>query len=107
VARHIGVQVLTPAELSMGPESEVVMDAGFDKNTPLWYYILKEAEIMGSGERLGVVGSTIVAETFVGLLLADKNSYLNNNTGWQPTLKLSDGSDVNTLINFIRYGRGE
>ena len=39
----------------------------FKHNTPLWYYILKEAELQ-DGEKLGRVGSRIVAETVVGLI---------------------------------------
>lgn len=35
------------------------------------------------GTRLGAVGGTIVAETFVGLMLADPDSVLNLTTPWQ------------------------
>ena len=42
--------------------------------TPLWFYILKEAEIRGRGETLGPVGGRIVAEVLVGLLQRDLNS---------------------------------
>src|SRR5262249_33712061 len=34
----------------------------FDGRAPLWYYILREAEVLGRGERLGPVGGRIVAE---------------------------------------------
>src|SRR5206468_9305234 len=43
----------------------------FGQETPLWYYILKEAEIMCNGRKLGPVGGRIVAEVFVGLLFGD------------------------------------
>jgi hypothetical protein len=46
------------------------------KSTPLWYYILKEAELMESGLRLGPVGARIVGEVLIGLLKADESSYL-------------------------------
>ena len=36
-------------------------------SAPLWYYILKEAEVRHHGHHLGDVGSRIVAETLVGL----------------------------------------
>jgi hypothetical protein len=39
-----------------------------DEFTPLWYYILKEAEIMEHGLRLGPVGVRIVGEVITGLL---------------------------------------
>ena len=35
---------------------------GFHERTPLWYYLLKEAERQGRGNRLGEVGSPIVSE---------------------------------------------
>lgn len=50
----------------------------FSKNTPLWFYLLAEAEINEGGETLGEIGSQIIAETFVGLLRIDEFSVLNN-----------------------------
>ena len=51
---------------------------------PLWFYILKEAEIVGKGRELGPVGGRIVAEVLVGLLQKDPNSYLYLQPGWKP-----------------------
>ena len=51
----------------------------FSKATPLWFYLLAEAENNEGGETLGETGSRIVAETFIGLLKIDKFSILNNN----------------------------
>jgi hypothetical protein len=56
----------------------------FGMHTPLWYYILKEAEILCDGKKLGPVGGRIVAEVFIGLLLGDKLSYLNVMPRWKP-----------------------
>jgi len=66
-------------------------------NTPLWYYILREAEYYGvlakqgegrtigfGGQHLGPVGSRIVAETFIGLLWNDPKSYLRRWPGFKP-----------------------
>jgi hypothetical protein len=55
-------------------------------NTPLWYYILKEAELLKDGEALGPTGARIVAETFLGLLWHDPHSYLRAHPWWQPTI---------------------
>ena len=60
-------KALTPAELR-GPHPNTpihnaVVAGGFDSATPLWYYILREAEVQQDGNRLGSVGSRIVAET--------------------------------------------
>jgi hypothetical protein len=54
--------------------------------TPLWFYILKESEYLGDGDRLGPVGGRIVAEVLIGLLRADPASYLSLEADWQPTL---------------------
>lgn len=108
VATYLGAELLTEAELTTGPEKDAVEAGGFQTETPLWYYILKEAEVKGAGEKLGKVGSTIIAEVFVGLLLADESSYLSKNPGWQPTLTLTDGTTkVDTLPKLIRFSQGE
>ena len=46
----------------------VVGDPHFPEGTPLWYYVLREAELTSGGEELGPVGGGIVAEVFVDLL---------------------------------------
>jgi hypothetical protein len=80
IARFMGLPVLTPAQLDM------LAPFGLEKNTPLWFYILKEAELMESGLRLGPVGARIVGEVFVGLLKADETSYLATQSNWTPVL---------------------
>ena len=60
-------------------------DPGWGGEAPLWYYILKEAELPPyNGERLGPVGGRIMAETLVGLLQRDPNSYLYLDPAWKP-----------------------
>ncbi|MFD0785703.1 peroxidase, partial [Micromonospora azadirachtae] len=54
--------------------------------TPLWFYILKEAEHRGDGDRLGPVGGRIVTEVLIGLLRADPASYLSREPDWVPQL---------------------
>jgi hypothetical protein len=75
VARLVGAAPLTTDEL--GP--------AWPHGTPLWFYILKEAEHCG-GDRLGPVGGRIVAEVLMGLLRADPLSYLSREPQWEPTL---------------------
>jgi len=86
VARYMGFTALTPEELSQGPDGQIAAKHGFHIESPLWYYILKEAEVQGKGKRLGQVGSRIVAEVFVGLLEADSSSFLARNPNWKPIL---------------------
>ncbi|MGC9670560.1 peroxidase family protein [Planosporangium sp. 12N6] len=54
--------------------------------TPLWLYVLKEAQHRGGGNRLGPVGGRIVAEVLIGLLRADADAYLTVDPAWRPTL---------------------
>jgi hypothetical protein len=49
----------------------VVGEPVFPEGTPLWYYILREAEMTTGGAELGPVGGGIVAEVFVDLLRLD------------------------------------
>ncbi len=77
VARLMKAQpVLTSVEL--GPS---VPDP-----TPLWFYILKEAEIVTGGATLGPVGARIVAEVLLGLLYNDKTSWINVDPNWRSTI---------------------
>ena len=69
----------------------------FTNNCPLWTYVLAETEEVVVNlatkqgtkaiktRQLGEVGGRIVAETFIGLLLADRNSYFNQNPIWKPS----------------------
>ena len=86
VASKIGVPRLTAAEIAAGPGGADLAAAGLDAKTPLWYYILREADLKGAGKRLGPVGSHICAEVFVGLLEGDPNSFLATDPSWTPTL---------------------
>ncbi|MDX6681247.1 MAG: hypothetical protein QOG94_1286 [Solirubrobacteraceae bacterium] len=56
-----------------------------EKRTPLWFYILREAEVMASGEHLVAVGGRIVAEVIYGLIEGDGQSYLRQDPDWEPT----------------------
>ncbi|MES2461350.1 MAG: heme peroxidase family protein [Armatimonadota bacterium] len=85
IATALGYTPLTPDEL------KELKDLGFDTSTPLWYYVLKEALLQQHGQRLGQVGSRIIAEVFFGLLMDTPGSYLNE-TGWKPTLPRRDGT---------------
>jgi hypothetical protein len=61
-------------------------DPRWGGEAPLWFYILKEAELPPyNGQQLGPVGGRIMAETLVGLLQRDPNSYLYLDPSWKPT----------------------
>jgi hypothetical protein len=96
VAGRIGADVLSDAELELpggGP-------------APLWYYVLKEADLQAQGRHLGQTGGRIVAEVFLGLLAADPSSYLSNQPSWTPFLPSATTGDFTMpdLIAFTGHG---
>jgi hypothetical protein len=85
VARFIGEAPLA--------HDEVGLDGfGWAGETPLWYYVAKEAEICESGERLGPVGSLIVGEVLLGIVDGDPESFRSVDPSWRPTLPLRDAA---------------
>jgi hypothetical protein len=81
VARHLGETPLTAAEIGAA-------EAGWHGETPLWYYILREADVRCGGDRLGPVGALIVGEVLVGLLDLDPSSVRYAPDDWQPEASL-------------------
>ena len=94
---------MTPDEIASGPDGAVAKAQGLHKATPLWYYILKEAQVKGGGLRLGPVGSTIISEVFVGLVHGDHQSYLWQVKNWKPTLPSAKPGDftMNDLLRLV------
>ena len=86
VARAIGATPLADADLAE------LQPYGFQSSTPLWYYVLKEAELVEDGLHLGPVGGRIVAEVLIGLLQSDTSSYLVQKPKWTPTLTSAGSS---------------
>jgi hypothetical protein len=83
VARHIGATPLTADEVG-------IASTGWRGDTPLWYYILREADACEGGHRLGPVGGRIVADVLVGLIDADATSFRRSNQDWRPKKTLSE-----------------
>jgi Animal haem peroxidase len=78
--------------LGVAPLSKEEVGHSWARGTPLWFYILKEAQIRGAGNQLGPVGGRIVTEVLIGLLRADICSYLTARPSWTPTLPRHDGA---------------
>jgi hypothetical protein len=95
VARRMGIQAITPAQLNLGP--------GFERGTPLWFYILAEAQNREFGQRLGPVGSRLVTSTFFSVLANDPGSYLRSAVAFvpDPAIAGADGQvSVSDLFAF-------
>jgi hypothetical protein len=109
VASWMGETPLKPEQIIAGPAKDILSKPVFRGKTPLWFYILKEAELIG-GNHLGRVGSRIVAETLVGLVRYSKYSILAEQPGifaWQPdkygTRFSVDGKPIFAMTDLLEF----
>jgi Animal haem peroxidase len=79
VAHRLGVPALSPAQVGLA-------ERGWAGETPLWFYILREADVLHAGNRLGPVGGRIVGEVLVGIIDGDPESFRSVDPRWSPTL---------------------
>lgn len=98
------------AEVMLPPAERLNNDqiwsaAGGHGPAPLWYYILREAEVMTGGTHLAGVGAQIVGRTFLALLTHDPASYLHAAPHWTPTLPRAD-SNTFTMVDLINFTEG-
>jgi hypothetical protein len=98
VAKAMRVPVLSNATLGLSN------DPGWSGEAPLWYYILKEAELPPyNGERLGPVGGRIMAEVLVGLLQRDPNSYLYLDPAWKPAAPIASQTGKFGFADMLKF----
>jgi hypothetical protein len=90
----MGIEPLSPAEVGLAP-------TGWRAETPLWYYVLREAAVVADGARLGPVGGRIVAEVLLGIIDCDPESYRTVDPGWSPTLPAAtERFGIGDLLDF-------
>jgi len=108
IARAINRPESEIDDVSQAAKSAVGAAADLSNGTPLWFYILVEAEEIGRetnpgtfepGEGMGPVGARIVAETLIGLVELDSRSYLAKNRNWSP----DQGVGVSSLGEMLTY----
>ncbi len=107
MADEFGIPPMTTAELTTGLQIDEVNLLNSTRGlllrkTPLWYYILREAAVLGGGNQLGPVGGRIVAETFVRILKRDVSSYLNVPGGFTPMLPSAAPGDF-TVADLVLF----
>ena len=78
VAKALGLHPLSNAELGLS-------DPGWKGKAPLWFYVLKEAELTKDGRCLGPTGGALVAGTLLTLLFLDPTSYVHVRPRWTPS----------------------
>ncbi|MBA2496737.1 MAG: peroxidase [Acidimicrobiia bacterium] len=70
--------------------------------TPLWFYLLRESEVLADGRHLGPTAGRIVAEVMIGLLAADPASFLRMDPAWQPELPAEHAGHF-TMSDLVRF----
>jgi hypothetical protein len=98
IAQTMGVAPLSDKELRELRDYRL----GFETSSPLFYYVLKEAELRAGGRTLGPVGGRIVAEVFIGLLQTDPGSWVRTQPSFRPTLG-TDSSGAFTMNEFLEF----
>jgi hypothetical protein len=118
VARRMSVPVISDDDLFAGAARMKLLEkddkgkaSTFVGNCPLWFYILREAELLGGSSHLGPVGGTIVAEVLAGLILEDRHSFLAQWPDWRPTLpsapdRSSPQDKHFTMADLINFAEG-
>ncbi|HEX4638161.1 MAG TPA: peroxidase family protein [Chthoniobacterales bacterium] len=111
--RAADVPSLKPCQIGFDDEgNEFLRRRGLHERTPLWYYILREAEVLGvrklrGGECLGPLGSRVVAEVILGIMNADPEHYLNVDPNWKPLManlpRVSGPRPIGRLRNFLAF----
>jgi hypothetical protein len=116
---HRQLAIRRPVAGHDGKFKFVPIAAEFQDDTPLWFYVLAEAQAplvdhfkqrefdetellngIGAMTQLGWVGGRIIAEVFYGLLDSDDDSYVNAAPrGWSPILH---GSAL-VVRNLLRF----
>ncbi len=96
-ARYFGYEPLPPELIPAIPADKTFFaDPAFRNRTPLWYYFLREAAVEENTrpepapepelriQKLGTLGSRVVAEVFHQVLMADGESILQTGRDWRP-----------------------
>jgi hypothetical protein len=98
----------------IGIDKAIIDKCGIDLNeeTPLWYYLLREAMIEQKDEqghcglKLGTLGSRILVDVVKHVLLKDNESYVNNDEygrDWSWYLEVPGFGPIKTFADLVRF----
>lgn len=118
-AARFGFDVIDPAALF--PARKAFFESDLGARTPLWYYLLCEADLESNPEppvaglqqqKLGTMGSYIVAETLYQLLRADEDSILNiaAEKPWEPGVFLDSAGQrrsIRSMSELAMFASGD
>ena len=71
-----------------------------ENHTPLFFYLMREAGVLGGGKHLGPVGSAILMDVF-GAMFIHHRTFLHEED-WSPDPSITRGDDL-TLASLVRY----
>jgi Animal haem peroxidase len=97
IAQAMGVQALRAGDFS----ELAGYGVGLENSTPLNYYVMKEAFLATGGQTLGPVGGRIVGEVIIGLMQTDRDSWMNAQPNWRPTLPSRFGAGEFRMVDFL------
>lgn len=106
-ARGVDVTPLTKTQLANGKNGARLDHLTDDERaavaarTPLWFYVLREAEL--NGGRMTGVGARLVAETFHRTMEGSRHSIVRE-PGWKPDLGPRKGTFEMTDLLFFTFG---
>ncbi len=101
--KHSGFPECTPDDIAeLLPEDLVLTFAG---STPLWFYILAEAQIQRQGNSLGEVGSRLVAEVIITLMKLSPTSIFDKDgkITWRPFLEPQETPGDFKMTDLLRF----
>ncbi len=97
IAHHLGLPALRPGDLA--DLARYGLD--LERNTPLWFYVLREAQLATGGQTLGPVGGRLVAEVLIQLMQDDTDSWLHAEPRWRPTLPSRHGAGQFDIVDLL------
>ena len=92
IASAMPLPALAPGDLSD------LQPPNLHNRTPLWFYILREAQVTANGEHLAPVDGRIVAQVIYGLIQGASRSYLGQDP--QRTTAYGTGSAF-TIVDLL------
>lgn len=109
--RHLTFKIPSGQKVAAAMGQEALPASAFEdlkplnlqNRTPLWFYCLREAELLENGKRLGPVAGRIVGEVMIGLLQGDSSSYLSQDPDWKPSLGKTPGEF--SMVDLLNFGK--
>jgi hypothetical protein len=104
MAQLMSVAPLTRAQIIAGNGGAVLpADSALGSETPLWFYVLREAEL--NGGKLGAVGGRIVAETFHRAMEGSRYSIIRR-PAWRPRALVANPDDRFNMTDLLLFASG-